>query len=161
MSTEYIFPTTGLSGENGASTALGVRGTFDGSESSRNLGVDIACFPDLDPELRLISGFAVLAQDLLHRFETPAGGLWYDLTYGYDLRALLLKALDSSDVRKIEVAIATQARLDERVLDLDVTVALDRAMQRMKITMGVETEEGPFSLVLGVDAVSASILEIR
>lgn len=161
MTTEYIFPTSGLSGEGGAGTALGIRGAYDGADTSRNLGVDIACFPDLDPELRLINGRAVLAQDLLHRFETPAGGLWYEPSYGYDLRALLLRAIDEADARKIEAAIAAQARLDERVFDIDVTVLFNRAMHTLKVTMGVETEEGPFELVLGIDAVSATILEIR
>lgn len=159
MTAEYVFPTLGFSGDGGASSALGVRGAFDATDSS--LGVDIACFPDLDPELRLIRGRAVLAQDLLHRFETPAGGLWYEPSYGYDLRALLLRAIDDADVRKIEATIAAQARLDERVFDIDVTVVFNRAMQTMKVTMGIETAAGPFELVLDVDAVSASILEIR
>lgn len=157
--TEYLFPTTSLSGDGGSSTL----GALDGSSASGDelLGVDIASLADLDPQLRLVGGRAVLAQDIAHRFETPEGGLFYDDSYGYDLRALLNAALDEADSPRIAALCEAQCLLDERVLAVRVAVTLYRAENRLRVSIGVECAEGPFSFVLGVDSMTVELLEIR
>lgn len=150
--TEYLFPTAALSGDGGSSTLAGLDGlVLSGDEL---LGVDIASLADLDPQLRLVGGRAVLAQDLAHRFETPAGGLFYDDSYGYDLRALLNAALDEADAPRIAAACEEQCLLDERVLAVRVAVTLYRAENRLTVAISVECAEGPFSFVLAVSELS-------
>lgn len=158
MTTEYLFPTSGLAGDGGSS-ALATLSTSS-AERDELLGVDIASLADLDPQLRLVGGRAVLAQDLVHRFETPAGGLFYDDTYGYDLRALLNAALDERDAPGIEAACEAQCLLDERVLAVRAAVTLLRAENRLRVSIAVECATGVFSFTLGVSEISVEVLEI-
>ncbi len=146
--TEYLFPTAALSGDGGSSALGALDGAVSGGDEL--LGVDIASLTDLDPQLRLIGGRAVLAQDLAHRFETPEGGLFYDDSYGYDLRALLNAALDEADAPRIAAACEAQCLLDERVLAVRAEVTLYRAENRLAVRISVECAEGPFSFVLAV-----------
>lgn len=142
---EYLFPTEGLTAEGeGASGALEAFGA-DGSEL---LGLDVLCLADLDPQLVLIGGRALLAQDLAHRFETPTGGLFYDGSYGYDLRALLNAPLDEGDVPRIAAAVEAQCLLDERVGLARADVTLFRSENRLRVAVSVLCAEGPFSFVL-------------
>lgn len=151
---EFIFPTEGLSGDtSGAGALSGLDGL--GGAGSELLGVDVLCFTDLDPELRLVGGRALLAQDLVHRLETPAGGLFYDDSYGFDLRELLNGALDEADVPRIAAAVEAQCLLDERVEVVRASVTLLYAERRLRVSISVLCAEGPFSFVLTVDELTA------
>ena len=154
---EYLFPTETLpgssdSGDGGAGRLAALDGL--GGAGSLQLGLDVLCLTDLDPQLQLVGGLALLAQDLAHRFETPAGGLFYDESYGYDLRALLNAELDESDVTRIAAAVEAQCLLDERVEAVRVDVTLYRAESRLRVAIAVECAEGPFSFSLLVDELS-------
>lgn len=142
---EFIFPTEGLA----APGELAARDAQSGE-----LGIDIASLTDLDPQLRLVGGQALLAQDLAHRFETPAGGLFYDDSYGYDLRALLNAPLDESAVPAIVAAVEAQCLLDERVDDVRADVTLYRSESRLRVLISVLCAEGPFSFYLLVSELS-------
>lgn len=152
MTTEYTFPTEGLAGDGGAGALSGVEGL--GAEGSALLGLDVACIADLDPQLRLIGGRTLLAQDLAHRFETPSGGLFYDDSYGFDLRALLNRPLDEADVPRVAAAVEAQCLLDERVEAVRADVTLYRAESRLRVAVSVLCAEGPFSFVLLVSELS-------
>lgn len=150
---ESIFATEGLAGDGGAGTLSSLGGAGRGAEQ---LGLDVLCFTDLDPELRLVGGRALLAQDLTHRFETPTGGLFYDDTYGFDLRELLNGALDAADVPRIAAAVEAQCLLDERVEAVRADVTLWPAQGRLRVSFAVLCASGPFSFVLTVDALAVT-----
>jgi hypothetical protein len=157
---DWFFPTESLAGDGGGTALSGLDAAAFG-EAAGELGIDIASLGDLDPQLRLIGGRAVLAQDLLHRLETPAGGLFDDDSYGYDLRALLCAALDERDAPRIAAAVEAQCLLDERVLSVRAAVTLYRAESRLRVAVAVETAEGPFAFVVGVTDVTLELLETR
>lgn len=156
MTTEYLFPTETLSGSESGGGDAGRLAALDGlgGAGSLQLGLDVLCLADLDPQLQLVGGRALLAQDLAHRFETPAGGLFYDDSYGYDLRALLNAALDEATVPAIAAAVEAQCLLDERVEAVRADVTLYRAESRLRVAIAVECAAGPFSFSLLVDELS-------
>lgn len=147
--TEYLFPTESLAADGGAGALSGLDGL--GGSGAEIFGLDILSLTDLDPQLQLVAGRALLAQDLAHRFETPAGGLFYDDSYGYDLRALLNAALDETAAPGIAAAVEAQCLLDERVESVRAEVTLYRAENRLRVAVSVLCAEGPFSFVLTVD----------
>lgn len=155
MTTEYTFPVISpVASDGGASMLSQIEGTGD-------FGSDIACTGDLDSELRLLGGRAVLVQDLLHRLETPRGGLWYDLSYGYDLRELLHQALSPADLAAIAPTVRAQFLLDERVFDCNVSPQFFSSERRLVLRVTAFDNEGPFSLALSVNSVSVELLEVQ
>lgn len=163
--TEYLFPVLGGvgSGSGGTAGSGASSGVLEAALAQRGatVGLDVLCHPDLDPQLRLVGGFPLLAQDLLNRLSTPRGGLFYDPSYGYDLRALLCRALDERDVPTIAALIEAQCLLDERVASVSVAVTLLRLEHRLRITLTVETDAGPFAMVLAVSDLTVELLEVR
>lgn len=164
--TEYFFPTAGTLGGGGSTSGTSVAGGSSVLDANpladgASLGLDIACWPDLDDQFALIGGLRLLAQDLLNRLSTPTGGLFYDDSYGYDLTALLNASLDERDVPRIAGAVRAQCLLDERVADVAVTVTLYRGENRLTVGLAVETDEGPFAMQLAVTDVTVDLLEVR
>lgn len=94
----------------------------------------------------LCSGLDNLAWALARRLQTPRGGLFYDPTYGHDLRQYL-HANDSGELRFEMVAgIELEVEKDPRVATCSAEVlALGRDLLRVELT--VETRAGPFRLI--------------
>ena len=122
------------------------------------LGVDILALDDLDPSFALVSGEPMLARAIARRLTTPRGGLFYDPDYGYDVRALLLDGLTPAKLASARASIAAEVEKDERVASAAVTFTHDTTAERLTITIEIETDEGPFDLVLSVDAVTVDLL---
>ena len=123
-----------------------------------DLGTDLATLADgdLDPNLdRLVDGPALVAQDLRAELLTQAGALFYDASYGFDVRSLL--AVRLTDARRAAVAARIEALCmrDERVAAVNVavtdslTIAVD----------GITSTSEPFRFVVDASAAPARLTE--
>lgn len=119
-----------------------------------DLGTDIAGVTDVTPSLATVSGRRNLIQAIARRLITPRGGLFYDETYGYDVRQFLSGIVRSTSV--IAAGIVEQAEQDERVdqADADVTFSGDQLVIKVSISDGF----GPFSFVLAISKVTVELL---
>lgn len=123
-----------------------------------DFGTDISALDDLDPGFALVSGEAMLARAIARRLTTPRGGLFYDPDYGYDVRGLLLDSLTPAKLASASAAIGSEVEKDPRVAAASVTFTEDTSAARLTISVEVETDAGPFDLVLSVDALSVELL---
>lgn len=123
-------------------------------------GSDVDCVSDLDPTFALVTGPRAVAQAIARRLSTPRGGLHYDGTYGYDLRSLLNTGIEPGDTFRIAAAVEAQCVADERVVSATATVLFDETTERLRVLVDGELAEGPFSLVLGVSAVTVELLRL-
>jgi phage baseplate assembly protein W len=123
-----------------------------------DFGVDLSCVSDIEPSFDLVRGRTALAQALARRLGTPRGGLFYDPTYGYDLRAHLNAAIGPLDTFAIGAAVETECERDERVQRTTATVSFNAQTERLRVALVVEDADGPFPLVLEVSAVTVEIL---
>lgn len=105
-----------------------------------------------------VSGRLLLAQALARRLLTPRGRLIDDPDYGYDLVGEFNDDLDASDLARIRASIENELSKDERVVGITATVTLLAGL--MTVSIIINDSSGPFNLVLGVTAVSATILTI-
>lgn len=114
---------------------------------------------DIDPTGATVSGVEAVAQALACRLVTPQGGLFYDLSYGYDLRRLREKRLSQSLLASIGPAVEAQCRLDERVQTVAVKVT-PPAQPSAPLVVDVEFESiyGQGRLVLKISDVTVEIL---
>jgi phage baseplate assembly protein W len=112
--------------------------------------------PDLGDRFVLKSGNANLAEAIARRLMTPRGGLFYDQTYGIDLRAFLNEAITDARLRQIESEAAAEATKDPRVEGATATAAL--VNDRLTLSLELETGAGPFPLVLAVSDLTVEIL---
>jgi phage baseplate assembly protein W len=106
---------------------------------------------------RRLSGLENLAEALLWRLQTPTGGLFYDSEYGVDLREFVQGDWGRDMQYEIETLAKAQCELDPRVLEASVT-AEQPELQRVRITLDIQTAEGPFALVLDVSSLEVSLL---
>lgn len=113
-----------------------------------SFGIDLSVEPDLGRVFSLVSEEDCLRQDLLHRFTTPRGSLFYDANYGYDVRQFLGQPLSARDVFRIGAGLTNETRQDDRVLDATTKVTLLSNGFTAAIT--VRTAEGPFTFTLQV-----------
>lgn len=119
-----------------------------------DLGSDIAGVTDLDPALSIVTGRRALAEAIMRRLTSRKGSLPDDEDYGYDLRLLIGSAVTREQV---EQGVRSQVFADERVEDAEVTVTF--IGETIQVDLRITDGDGPFSLVLGVDAVSVETLE--
>lgn len=129
------------------------------------LGVDINCLTDIDPNLTLASGWRNLANALGRRLLTDNGFL-FDTTgdaqaadYGEDIRKKLNAGFTSDDARLLEGRIQQQMLQDERVAAADVDVVFVFSTSSLTITIDIETKEGPFTLIMNVSQLTVEILD--
>jgi len=123
-----------------------------------DFGQDISCISDLDPTFAMVSGRTALVQSLARRFMTRRGSLWYALEEGLDLRDTLNESLSPADVQQLRKDIETECLKDERVAAARASVALNQTTHQMTVSVILRDGTGPFQLVLGVSAVSVTIL---
>jgi phage baseplate assembly protein W len=126
--------------------------------STADFGQDFSFLTQLDPNLTLVGGIANLAQQLIHRLETPRGGLFYDLDYGTDVRALLNTAITPAKLSKCNSDVQRELTKDERVLSCTANTVFVPATSSLQISINIATNSGPFSFVLSVTQVSVQLL---
>jgi len=125
-----------------------------------DLGTDVALTDDLATVWGIASGKTNLAMAYYRRLTTPAGGLFYDRTYGYDVRELVNADLDEPTLSAARGGIKAQLMLDERTQSVDVDLTFSRTAKALKIAVFAETDAGPFTLVLRATGVTLDVLEI-
>lgn len=121
-----------------------------------DFGTDLSALPDLSFDLK--SGRDNLAEALARRLITPPGGLFYDPTYGLDLREYLNDAITDEVRYEIETLVAAECEKDERILAAEATLIDTGTPRMLQLAIALETAEGPFRLILVVDAVSVEVL---
>lgn len=130
--------------------------------TDEELGSDISCIDDLDPNLTLVVGRVAHMQAVVRSVSTPSRSLFYDPDYGYDARRRLHAAGgDLVVAQKIE----QQALRDERTRDVSAAVefirnptAQDDVADQLNIDIQLEDDEGPFDFTLQVTDVSVAVL---
>ena len=123
-----------------------------------NYGTDVAWYPDLDANLRLVSGNYLLAQAIWQRLSTPRGTFPWDTEYGLDVRGLLNATIGPNTIPSWQRQIANECEKDERVLSVTVTITLF-ANDTMQIGIDGIGSAGPFTATLGVTRVTTALLE--
>lgn len=117
---------------------------------------DLTALPDLDN--RVVRGPRVLLEALARRLITPRGGLWYDASYGFDLRTYL-HSRDLPAVRyAIETGVEAQVLLDPRVLEANCTV-VRLVRDTLECTLTLETTIGPWAGIVKVSDLTVEILD--
>lgn len=118
------------------------------------LGQDFTVFTELS--FKTVAGFDNLREALTRRLSTPRGGLWYDPTYGLDVRQFIGETVRDGGY---EAAALIEAELegDERVLNATVTVT--RAdLDTLEFLAEVQTARGPFRFIGAASVVKGVIL---
>jgi hypothetical protein len=125
-------------------------------------GTDLAVDEDgdLDVNFGTISGRQVVAEDIRRRFSSPRRSVFYAEGEGIDLRDLLNESFTAQSKLALEVAIAAEARKDERVVRVRARIDFNAATKTMKVTLAMDLSDGSsFRLVLAVDQLTVEILE--
>jgi hypothetical protein len=128
--------------------------------AATGLGLDVSTFPDLDPELRSISGQRAVGEAVARRWLTPLGGLVDDPEYGgEDLGSLLGATRTADELAALGASLERQALEDERVESCRVVVTTTGPLsgQTLIVRAQLTTSEGPFSLVLTADRLAVSL----
>lgn len=118
-----------------------------------DFGVDISALPDLDFRPKL--GLPNLAEAIARRYITPRGALWYAPGYGLDLRRYLNEAMTPELLEEMRILVEQEAEKDPRVRFAEASVAPED--HRVRVALRLETDQGPFDLVLSVDRVSVEV----
>jgi len=128
-----------------------------GAVASDPLGVDVKCFPDLDPGLTLEAGTPVVAHALLRRLETPRTGLFYDPNYGFDVRSFMNDSVNLAGfAADLASGIEDECLKDPRVTAADVTVTrLDPTSWRIQVAVTLSSATR-FDLIANVSQVDVS-----
>ncbi len=119
-----------------------------------------SCTTDLTMPSIMATGFRVVGEAIARRWQTPRGALVDDPNYGFDLSDYVNDDLGRGDLTRIGQSASAEALKDERVISCDVSISLDTA-GLMMVTARVGTAQGPFQLVLSVDHVTATLLQVR
>jgi phage baseplate assembly protein W len=122
------------------------------------LGRDLSCLQDLDATGLEVSGRTVLAQAVLRRLITPRGRLIDDANYGFDLTQFIDDDLGPADLARIRAGIEAECLKDERVAVVTAKVTLTAGV--MVVTVNLTDSAGPFTLVVAVSAITATILSV-
>jgi len=117
-------------------------------------GSDISGLGDLSPALEEADGRRALIESIGRRLSTPRGALFYDQSYGYDLRQYLSGIYPGSG--PIASGVLEQVEADERVLTADADVSM--VGEALSIGVRIVDGGGPFDLTLTIDKVTSSIL---
>ena len=126
-----------------------------------NLGTDFRCVDDINANLSMtLTGERCLAENIARRISSARGSLFYDTDFGTDVRSRL-NVIERKEI--LALHLESEALKDERVKDIKAALEFGEAGTEEAGTVLVEleltTSDGPFVLVLSVDAVSVEILE--
>ncbi len=125
-------------------------------------GKDTSCTDELRTG-RYVTGLRLVAEACYRRLTTPRGTLRGgedEQNYGLDLAQFV----GSTNPRAVEASlpgrIANELTKDGRVdsVEVDILTTTDAGLVTFAITVAVETAEGPFTLQVGIDDVTVSLL---
>jgi len=123
-----------------------------------SLGVGIAGVTSIGPRFTLATEFQCLGQSLARRLITPRGSMPWAPGDGTDMRDYLNKGNTPQNRFAAQRAAKDECERDERVELASVTAAF--AADALTLTVSVVTAVGSFTLVLLVDALSVSQLNL-
>ena len=103
------------------------------STSTTDFGTDVR----IGIVVTKVSGLQNLIEALVRRLSTPTGSLFWDLEYGYDVRALLNGEIDMNLLEAAEKTIENQLQLDERVDDAKCFIVFDLPTSTMYLYISV------------------------
>jgi hypothetical protein len=111
-----------------------------------------------DSSAQAPNSVTVITEALARRLLTPAGSLWYDANYGYDVRELVssTKTPEATAAR-----VEAECRKDERVDSCDCTIVVtgNGPDKKWVITVNPKTSTGDvFAFVINVSALNVTIL---
>lgn len=115
---------------------------------------------------RYATGLQVPALRLYRRFITPRGTLRggeQERNFGLDLAEMVGSATTVELKASLPQRIKNEAKKDPEINSVAVAVeaSTENKQDTWKITITAETDDGPFDLVLGVDAATVELLGIN
>lgn len=122
-----------------------------------DFGSDILVFPGLDVTMTAVTGTRVVAEAVAKRLITPRGLLWRHPNYGFDLRQFLNDVVDDALLFRIKDGVERQAEEDERVFSAQADVSFDSGSKKLSVKLSLQTNEGPFDLVLLITELNVSV----
>lgn len=123
-------------------------------------GTDIMLGDDLSDGLVLVSGRKLLVQDILHRLQTPRGGLIDDPSYGMDVRSWVNETMTPARLFALGSAVGNEASRDDRVFSASSSATFDAATKKLSLSLTVEDAAGPFTFTVGVTALTVEFLAL-
>ena len=117
-------------------------------------GYDVAGWLDFSPELHEVHGLEALGHALARRLTTVRGTLWYDLSYGHDVRQYVNAPVQQPGI--IESQVSLECMRDERVVDAEVDVK--SVGEDLEIKIKGVSSVGPFKLTLAVSKLTVQVL---
>lgn len=121
--------------------------------------MDVSTFPDLDVTGNELTEDASIIECLRRGLSQPAGSLSYSPEDGFDLRAILSRAVDLRRTFVIEDAVQAQALRDERVAKASVSVSYDVSTEAVRGTILLTKRDGrDLRLTVAADRLSVSLL---
>lgn len=144
-----------LEGPRLGSFAAALRASKHYRPPTPRLGVDLTALDGL--KFVNVAGLENLAEALGRRLITPRGGLFYDSSYGTDIRRYLNED-DRPAVRfELETAIEHECLKDIRVLDCDAeTQTISR--DHIRVPVRVRVAEGTFPFIVHISDLTAEVL---
>lgn len=118
-----------------------------------DLGTDFS----LIGRFKRVSGTPNLIGAIQRRLSTPRGGLFYDETFGLDVRDYVQASWDAGTKYELERLTQAEVEQDPRVQSATVE-ASQTDLERILLKITGETAEGPFALVLSVSNVTVEVL---
>lgn len=117
-----------------------------------------SCVQGLTMPATIAYGFRAVGEAIARRWYTPRGGLIDDPNYGFDLTEHVGDDLDQNTISQLQRGASLEAQKDERVLRCQVSISL--ANGALIVTGAVQTALGPFRLVVSVDQVTVTLLQV-
>ena len=112
---------------------------------------------------RFVTGARLVGEAIYRRLTTPRGmlrGGEEEQNYGFDLSDLIGSVTTSADAASLPGRIEAEITKDARILSVSVTVVPTTVgpSTSWDITIGAETQDGPFTLVVAVDDVNIELV---
>lgn len=125
-----------------------------------DFGTDSNGLSGLQYRRTLVSGTRNVGNALGRRLSTRRATLRYAPNYGLDLKESLNSDFTRAEITSLQGAIEQECEKDERVLSASATVVYIDQTSTLEVTIEGTTEEGPFTLVLGISQATVEILRL-
>ncbi len=104
-------------------------------------------------ENRTVRGFRVLLEALARRLSTPRGGLFYDPSYGFDVRAFLNSRINDETKYNLVSGVENEVLQDPRVLGgiVELRTWTTGTAGTIELLMEIESTEGPWRGIITAD----------
>lgn len=113
---------------------------------------------DFSPDMRVVTGRALLAQSIVCRLSTARGTVIDCPNDCLDLRDMVSDGLSQSQLNALGGQVRQEILKDQRVQDAAVTATYAAPSSTLTVQIRVSSLYGPFALVLSVTAVTVTIL---